>query len=364
MSRRTVLGVVGALLALVAILVLSRPTLDPYERDPLDPRGTNPDGTAALVELLRGRGITVRIGGLPAESDEVTLTLRDTLSGRSADRLTEWVEAGGRLVTTDPFSGPGADAAAESSLGATHDRPGACSIDALSGLGRIGDMELLFAPGEGAATCVAPDAESAAAIHVRTAGEGAVVTLSTPSPLVNANLADRDNAALALLLLRPEEGSVRILDPNRLLGDADDVGDGTVLGALPRRGRQALTQLVLAFVVWGLVRGRRLGAPVREDLPVPLPASDLVLATGRLLDRNADPADAAERLRRRARRHLGTRTGLGPDPDPRELSDLLVGRVGLPPDVVAAALLTPVTDEAGLVSTSAHIDHLLQELHR
>ena len=42
------------------------------------------------------------------------------------------------------------------------------------------------------------------------------------------------------------------------------------------------------FHIIQLIRGRRLGRPVDEELPVPLPASDLVLASGRLLDRNGD----------------------------------------------------------------------------
>ncbi len=155
---------------------------------------------------------------------------------------------------------------------------------------------------------------------------------------------------------------VRVIDPNRFYGSTEDVGDGTVLGALPRRMRDAVAQLIVAFVAWGLIRGRRLGRPVDEELPVPLPASDLVLASGRLLDRNGDAGDAAERLRRRARRDLGVVMGLGADPPPTELADALHQRGGVAPELIHAALLVPVVDEADLVTTSAQLDRLRAEL--
>ena len=49
-SRRAGLGIVAVVLALVAIVVLSKPREDPYLRPRLDPRGTGPDGLAALVQ--------------------------------------------------------------------------------------------------------------------------------------------------------------------------------------------------------------------------------------------------------------------------------------------------------------------------
>lgn len=119
---------------------------------------------------------------------------------------------------------------------------------------------------------------------------------------------------------------------------------------------------MIAFLAWGLIRARRLGRPVVEELPVPLPASDLVLASGHLLDRNGDVADAAERLRRRARRDLGLTLGLGPDPRPDELAAALRTRAGVDAALVHAALLGPVVDEAALVATSAHLDRLRREL--
>lgn len=365
MSPRRILLIVGAVVcSLVVILVLSDPSEDRYERHPLDPRGTGPQGTAALIDLLGREGAAVRLGGRPSSRDDVVLQLADTWSGDAADDLESWVRDGGTLVTADPSSAlapPRAVGAASVVAGR-----GTCTIDALD---RVRSIEPTPAAehvvGLWTSSCFTWTDDSinpsTAAVTVRRLDRGLVVTLPVMS-LVNSNLARADNAGMAAALLVPWDGArVKVLDPNRYVSDADE-GDGTVLGALPQRGSEALSLLIVAFLVWGLVRGRRLGRPVIEELPVPLPASDLVLAAGTLLDRNGDAADAAERLRRRTRRDLGTRLGLGPDPDPTSLAHVLVDRGGVDPGRVQAALLDPVLDEAGLVSTTAHLDHLRRDI--
>ncbi len=350
-------------LALVAILVLSSPTRDAYDRPPLDPRGTGPDGTAALVALLRAEGASVRLGGLPREDDDVVVQLRDTLGGAPADDLTAWVRAGGTLVVADPFARLAPELTDGPAEVASVPGPG-CELDALAPSGRLEPgLTAEFATTASSSSCyLAPDG-SGAAVDVRDLGSGLVVGLASTLPLTNGDLGRGDAAPLAVALVAPSEGvRVRVLDPDRFLADTADVGDGTILGALPARGSQALSQLVVAFLVWALVSGRRLGRPVVEELPVPLPASDLVLASGHLLDRNGDVADAAERLRRRARRDLGTTLGLGPDPVPTELAAALRTHGGADPALVHQALLAPVLDEAGLIATSTHLDRLRRDL--
>ena len=367
MSRRAVLAGGAVVLALAAILLLSSPSQDPYDRPPLDPRGTGPDGTAALVELLRAEGATVRLGGLPRDDDDVVVQLRDTLGGDPAADLEAWVEDGGLLVVTDQGAAlaPGGDLLLQADV---RDAGPDCEVDALRDLGPVEGLAGVFPLTGSSSSCFVGtglDGERLAAVDVRRVGAGLVAATSDPAPLTNAALDQGDDAALAVALVAPGDGvAVRVLDPNRFLTDADDVGDGTVLGALPARGEQAVSQLVVAFLVWALVSGRRLGRPVVEELPVPLPASDLVLASGRLLDRNGDAADAAERLRRRSRRDLGTTLGLGPDPRPEELADALRAHAGVDPDLVRRALLDPVVDEAGLVATATHLDHLRRDVHR
>ncbi len=369
MSRKqAVLAGTAVVLALLAILVLSNPTEDAYDRPALDPRGTGPQGTAALVALLRAEGAAVRLGGLPREADDVVVQLRDTLGGEPADDLETWVRDGGTLVVADPS----AELAPERVPSETQpvDRPGeGCQLTALTDLAPLGPgIPTPFATDPSSSSCYLGSSSTAgptAGVEVRRLDAGLVVALGSTLPLTNGDLGRGDAAVLAVALVGPGDGTqVRVLDPNRFFTDADDVGDGTVLGALPPRGSQAVSQLVVAFLVWALVSGRRLGRPVVEELPVPLPASDLVLASGRLLDRNGDVGDAAERLRRQARRDLGVTLGLGPDPKPTELADALLTHAGADAALVHRALLAPVSDETGLVTTAAHLDRLRRDLRR
>lgn len=362
---RVIAGGVVTLLALVAILVLSGPEQDSYRRPALDPRGTGPSGSAALVELLEATGAEVRLGGLPEADDDIVLMLSETLSGGAQDRLRRWAEDGGTVVVADP----GAELAPRRDrspgvLDQVVTEPGACTLDALADVETVDPgLEDVYDARTADATCFGTGQGVGAGLAVDRRDEGLVVGLSSPLVLLNESLDRADNAVLATALLVPFDGvQVRILDPNRFLGDEDEVGDGTVLGALPLRGRQAVTQMVIALVAVGLILGRRLGRPVTEELPVPLPASDLVLASGHLLDRNGAAADAAERLRRRARRGLGTDLGLGADPDPLALADALAARSAADPTLVHTALLAPVSDDAGLIRTSTAIDRLRREL--
>ncbi|MBI2708633.1 MAG: DUF4350 domain-containing protein [Actinobacteria bacterium] len=360
-NRRRGLGVLAVVVVLGAILALSRPRQDPWARPALDPRATNPQGLAALVALLREEGATVRLGGLPDPRDDVVLQVKDTLGAEPNRRLDRWVRSGGRLVTTDPT----ADLAqrAYPPLHPSTDSPGVCTIGAVRPVRRLGvDVSPTFRLGGGQPSCFS-DGELAWLVVSRR-GAGVVVSAGGPEPFVNGALAEGDDAVLAVALLAPRRGTaVRILDPYRFLGDTTEVGDGTVLGALPARGRQAVVLLVAAFALWGLAKGRRLGRPVPEVLPVPLPASDLVLSTGELLARRRDAADAAERLRRRAARDMGSRLGLGPDPDRLLLAEATIGRTGTDPDLARRALLAPVFDDDELVQLISDLDRLREDLH-
>lgn len=360
--RPAILGVLAVVLALGALLVLSRPTQDPYQRPPLDPRGTGPEGLRAVVELLRAFGSDVRIGGIPSADDDVTLQPRDTLSGAPARRLRAWVRDGGTLVVTDPDAALAA-AGDNTGLGPVPSfDPDRCDLEALSDIDRLGvAMPRPFAVRPGLTACFSDDRR--AALVVDRLGSGLVVSLSTPGPLLNENLGRADDAALAVALLGDRPGrSVRILDPNRFISDRE-VGDGTVLGALPRRARQGVAQVIVAFLIWGVVRGRRLGQPVPEELPVPVPGSDLVLAVGEMLARGDDVHATADRLRRRARRQLGIAMGLGPDPDPRLLADSLSAHVSMDRPSLDRALVDPVADVDTLIDVAHRLDRLQEELH-
>ncbi len=85
-----------------------------------------------------------------------------------------------------------------------------------------------------------------------------------------------------------------------------DVGSGDeTLADLVRPGVwMALVQLVLAFVVFAIARGIRPGRPVDEPLPAPVAGSELVVATGQLMQRAHHAARAGWILRGETYREL------------------------------------------------------------
>src|SRR5690606_39055825 len=239
--------------------------------------------------------------------------------------LDSWVDAGGRLVVTDPGS-PDAppvvnwfdsadDLATASSL------TGRCGIDALEGLDLAGIAPrhggVLMAPRRRDRSCI-HDGAGLAFVVARDRGRGAVVVIGGSGLVVNAGLAAGENAAVATALLAPERGTeVLVLEPRAPVASG---GDRSLVDLVDPGVRLALVQLAIAFGVYAAWRARRLGRPVDEPQPAAIAASDLVAATGGLLDRARAPDHAAAVLRADLRRFLADRLGVPP---------------GAPPDVLA-----------------------------
>ena len=359
-SRRAGLAIVAVILALIAIVVLSHPRQDPYLRPSFSPHSTGPEGLAALVGVLKASGATVDQGGLPTPADSIVLQSEDTLSGTAASGLSQWVRDGGTLVEADVNSPLAAPETTQYPDGSS--LRGTCDLDALGGVSRLGvaiPRQLQAGPAD--SRCFA-DADGAGLV-VQPSGEGLVVSISSVHPFLNEYLGQGDDAALGVALLAPTPYTrVRILDANEFFA-GNEVGHQGVLDALGKRTSQSIWELVIAFVVWALFRGRRLGKVVPEELPVEVPSSDLVLAVGEMLGRGEDIAAIAERLRRQARRELGVAMGLGTAPDPDALIASLHGFVTLDTGSLRRVLRDPVPDLASLLAMSDQLDRLMKELH-
>jgi hypothetical protein len=127
----------------------------------------------------------------------------------------------------------------------------------------------------------------------------------------------------------------------------------------------ALLQGALALVVYGLARGRRLGRPVAEPQPVQIAASELVTATGHLLQQTRRPADAAAVLRHDARRRIGARVGVPADAAPEVVIETVAARTGRSPADVAPALASaPVHTDADLVDVARRVGDVRKEMLR
>jgi hypothetical protein len=326
-----VVGCVGAGLLAVALLG-GRPD----DGTPLDPRSDGPLGTSALVSLLEDLGADVELSvGLPDEGDDVALLLADHLDEEQTDAVLAWVRGGGTLVVTDPGSSLAPAMSLPGDALETEDLTrGICTIAALDGVQTVdGGAAFRYDTGLSRSSCFG--SRDFAFVVVSTEGSGQVVAVGGAAFATNERLDEVDNAVLAAGLLAPRGGlTVRFVEAPLPAGG----GDKTLYELVSDGVRRAGLQLGMAFVVYALWRSIRLGRPVREPQAVEIAGSELVAATGRLLERGRAPGASAEVLREGLRRDVRARLGVAGDIPPAALAEVIAERSGVDPAEALAAV--------------------------
>ncbi|MFN3215028.1 MAG: DUF4350 domain-containing protein [Acidimicrobiales bacterium] len=346
-SRVTTLVFWGGLV--VALVVVAVAVTGDINREPLDPRSVSPDGARALVEVAERAGADVEIGlELPGDDAEVAVLLADTYGVAGRNELTDWVRRGGRLVIADLASpitpAPGLG------LAGSGDGVGACPEPALAGINRITGFESAYAERETRDTrCFG------GGVIIATLGDGVIVSIGGPGPLLNENLAAADNAALAVALLAPQRGtSVAFLEPRLAVAAGENLEDlvGDPVWLL-------LIQLAVGFAVVALWKARRIGRPVAEPVPVEIAGSELAAARGRLLAGLRNPAAAATELRADTRRTLARALGIAADTDLVVVATRTAERTGVALDDVEGLLARrPVATDADLLAVAVGLADL------
>lgn len=383
--RAIVLGVVLLIVSVLAVMVLSSRTAT---GEPFDARSSAPDGFAALVELLRQRGATVRSSTFDRVArdrpgpGEVVVVPAPGLATKAEMALIEAAAGEGAVVVWGEDPAQSEDFLITyppdelSERPAEPREPDLCDVAELDGLGPI-DVAFSYAgvvPGE-QLTCYGRPGASAQ-VGVLTVGRGRVVTLGSPYLLVNARLQpDKenggeplDNAAMALRLMgAPPDGatsgtSVTFVAARRSQ-TGEDGGLRSPIDLLPSPIKLAVVQGFGAFVLYAWWRSRRLGPPVREKVPVEVAGSELVTAIGDLLRRRGSADAAASDVRSGARRALAGSLGLPPAAPVAALVDVVVARTGRTREEVDRLLGDhPVPDTADLVRLARELDKLRQEV--
>jgi hypothetical protein len=339
---------------------------------PLDPRSDERLGTSALVALALDLGADVRVESAFPDLEgedvpDVIVMFADRLGNSQRTQLDGWIARGGRLVVTDPVSDYAPPAVHQftdmielSPAARLRDR---CEIDALDGVD-VGGVEprnggvLFDAPGS-SETCIndGPFAYIAATDQ----GDGTVVALGGSGLVVNAALAEGENAAVVAALVAPQQDTdVTVFSSGALSGGGS--GSRTLADLIPPGVVRALWQLAIAFALYAAWRAYRLGRPVAEPQPVALAGSELVAAVGTLLDRTRSPAHAAAVLRSDLHRFLADHLGLPPDTAPDVLVGLAAERTSLDEATLHRALYEPVSDDDGLVRLASTIDRIRLEV--
>ena len=362
--------IVLVLLGVVLVAVFIAATQASNAGGRLDPRSAQPEGARALAALLGDRGVGVdRItdrNALTTGADESTVVfvpfpgpLLDGAGQAVADLTT------GTVVLVSP--------PAEVLETVTDDvrREGGSAVDvrepdcaepaaAAAGGALVGGTTFSTTDGS---TCYRESGDYAPLATGRTRGGARLVVIGTGRPFTNEELDQDGNAALALNLLSADGSAdeLRWLVPT----PGGSSGDASGPSLLPGWVVPAALQLLLAGVLVALWRGRRLGPPVTEPLPVVVRAAEAVEGRARLYRRAQARDRAAQALRAGALARLVPRLGIdaptGGEPPPEAVVAAVASRSGRPDAEVHAVLYgPPPDDDAGLVRLTDMLDAMVR----
>ena len=316
----------------------------------LDPDAAGPDGSRAVTQLLRDRGVQVEVvrdrpSALAAlQRGERTLAITAT-APLDDDDLDGLIAAASDVVALEPRSRDlrvlFGDAASAGFADATVTADCSLPIAEAAGTATPGEV---FTPGDATAACfpsgdgfgllVGPHPEAA---------DGIVAAFDATAIATNEHLADEGHAALALNLLG-RTGTVVWYVPS--------FGDGSMpvapsLGELtPPWVTPAIVVLAISAVAAAIWRGRRFGPLVAENLPVTVRQSETTEGRARLYASAADPVHALDQLRRDALVRIARLLGLGATSDAGAIADAAAARLSADRGRVRGILLDdlPRTD--------------------
>ncbi|WP_245551957.1 DUF4350 domain-containing protein [Gordonia aichiensis] len=347
--RRGLWWAIGGVVAVVAIALLavlalgggssSKPSA-PTNAIPGDPDNAGPEGTRGVTSIIRDHGVDVDVvHGLdqlrdrprPGPGDTAVVSDR-ALTEANAPYLIGRFHDVHRLILLAPSDGVleslGLPVSEASTIASTRAAAG-CSLVGLS----PDDVISTTGSGQGSYSTAStyattqPSASCFQSDPLSTTGSRAAqlvvlpATASHPEIVVtddtffhNANLADDDNAGVAIRVLAPSDRLIWFIPE---FGDrAPEPGepDSDPSAQIPRwigPGFLLAVCAVLALMLW---RGRRFGPMVAEPLPAVVKAIETTQARGRLYHRAGADTRAAAILRIRTISRIAGYLGLHYDP--------------------------------------------------
>jgi hypothetical protein len=387
MSRNRGIVVLIGLLAVIVLIVLlvgRGPSGRPYDLDNAGDRGYK--GLRLVMEETGTPIIRLDASDVRAATNEqhpiVFVPDGGGASPAQAEQLRRYAEAGGIVVGAGPIGHLGAQSTNDDPIGfpSGEGQHGVCTIDGLDdvhGFGVEDHMVPLRVP-KGASSCFG-DGRRAALVSVDV-GAGRVVTVASPDLFTNLAMRPKnqevddpkapmpDNVVLAVRLLTPDSaGSSASQSIGAVTSGLSDsgvtTGRHTVSELLSPGVKLGLLQLVVAFIFYAAWRARRHGRVVAEPLPVEIAGSELVSATGNLMERQGDAWSAASVLRHSTRRELQRRLGLPADASLQAVAQVVATRSDRSFEEVLAVLGDePVKDDAALVRLGLTLDRIRQEV--
>jgi hypothetical protein len=362
---------------------LARQQEEPDLSDPvtLAPDGTGPDGGSRLAGLLAERGVVVEpvtdldqaLAALERGGDAVVFVPKSTTAGAVFAGYAARQPAGHRVVLVAPsavqLSLTGLPVARGQPRWAALATEPDCRVPEAVAAGAAAALRGRYAVEDRDAVCY-----RGGLVRVRPA-RAEVFVVGASDPFRNRRIDEHGNARLAVELLAardrviwagalPVQARLPALGPPRR-PDRDRTADGgfaELVAGYPPGVLAGLGLAGLVAVLVALARARRLGPPVTEPLPVPVPAAETVAGRGRLYQHTQGRAVALAALRRAALRRLVAGLGLPPVPPPEPASVVAAAaaRTSLPAEHVRRTLYGPApTTDAYLTTAVAALDALV-----
>lgn len=362
----TVLGIVGAVTALVIVATVAWALTRPADVSPayLSPTSGSDSGVRAALNVLRDQGVDVievdtfaDLRDLDLDADSTTIAVWDGYLVLDSARRTALLSEAHRLIAL----GPGAEELADFAPGIEIDpEPEAfsagpirasCDDPVATRAEEIDAFATAFDLGDSGAVGCFPLGESPTLVVTETAGTE-VVVLGATDALTNGWILRAGNAAFTLGLLG-QDATLVWYTPS-----LDDLAPGTVRSprdVTPPWVTPLMILLGLTVLLAAVWRGRRFGPLVRERLPVLVRSSETLEGRARLYERAGARSHALDGLRAGTRRRLAASLGLSRRSSLDELVTAVSALTGRDRDAVAALLEggEPATDRALVAASDA-----------
>ncbi|MGW7414293.1 DUF4350 domain-containing protein [Streptomyces sp. NPDC054863] len=383
-NARGILLVLGVLLAAGLVIAVLQ---SGEQHGRLDPRSADPQGSRAVAELLKDRGVSTRVVTTLAEATSATgpgttlLVTSPNLLTRSqqAELHHATAPSGGRTVLVAaagpsvPTLAPGVRAAPTPTPVTAREPRCALPAAASAGTAELGGIRYTTdAPHD---ACY-PVEGRPALLRLNASTSGDTVLLGAPDPLHNERLAQQGNASLALQLLgsRPhlvwylpsldDPSASSTTGPDGEPRSSTDTTNG-FLSHVPPGWLWGTLQLALAAVLAALWRARRLGPLVTERLPVAVRASETTEGRARLYLKANARDRAASALRTATRTRLASLLGVpsAHSHSPAALLPAASSRLSHTSRDLNSLLFGPApSDNAGLIRLADELDALEREV--
>ncbi|ODR09860.1 hypothetical protein BHQ15_06140 [Mycolicibacillus koreensis] len=359
--RRVGAWVLLAVIALSVLLIAGMFATAPHPGGRMNPDATEAQGAHALVALLRDHGVGVDVAAdidavEAATGPDTLLLIAETWRIHDPDLLGRLAATDGDRLLVEPT--PRALAALAPELTRGHPTSGVtdpgCALPAAVRAGAV-DWGRTATYRPRSDEIDADICYDGALVRYDAAGH-TITVAGNADVLVNGGLLAEGNAALAMNLAgqRPR---VIWYAPQQVEGITTDTRSTAEL--IPAAVPWVVAQLVATVVLVALWKGRRLGAPVIETLPVVVRASETVEGRGRLYRAQRARDRAAATLRTATLQRLLPRLGLDPTASAATVTATVTHRSGLDPQQVGALLFgaAPATD-ADLLDLARALDDI------